>query len=94
MDRVGWAEGGGSPIHAWLFFLGFIIFPVWCIAGFLVNIPKTRQIGGGEEKGVVLDDPQVEFDARSWRTRCRVMSVVSLFTYIPFIVLVAVLVPR
>jgi len=95
MDRVGWAEGGGSPIHAWLFFLGFVLFPVWWIAGFLVRIPETRRIGGGEvEKGVVLDDPQVEFDARSWRTRCRVMSVVSLFTYIPFIVLVAVFVPR
>ena len=33
-------------------------------------------------------------DARSWRFRCRVMSVISLFTYIPFIVLVAIFVPR
>lgn len=57
---TGWVERGGSPIHAWLFFLGFIVFPVWWLAAF-IGIPKTRRIGGGgEEKGVVLDDPQVE----------------------------------
>lgn len=56
VERVGWTEGGGSPIHAWLFFLGFILFPVWWLAGFLLRIPKTRRIGdGGIEKGVVLD---------------------------------------
>jgi hypothetical protein len=33
-------------------------------------------------------------DAKSWRFRCRVMSVVSLLTYVPFIVLVAVFVPK
>lgn len=60
---VGWSAGGGSPLHAWLFFLGFVLFPVWWIAGFLVRIPKTRRLGEGvgTEKGVVLDDPQVEF---------------------------------
>lgn len=78
-----------------MFFIGFILFPVWWVAALIIRIPKTRSIGGGEaEKGVVLDDPQVEFDARSWRTRCRVMAVVSLFTYIPFIVLVAVFASR
>lgn len=56
----GWVERGGSPIHAWLFFLGFLIFPIWWLAAF-IGIPKTRRIGAGEtEKGVVLDDPQVE----------------------------------
>ncbi|KIK69917.1 hypothetical protein GYMLUDRAFT_530903 [Collybiopsis luxurians FD-317 M1] len=87
---VHWVEGGGSPIHAWLFFLGFILFPVWWIAGLFVGIPKTRRLG----KSVVLDDPQVEHDAKSWRNRCRVMIVVSLFTYVPFIVLVTIFVPR
>ena len=29
-------------------------------------------------------------DARSWRFRCRVMAAISLFTYVPFIVLVAI----
>ncbi|KAJ3846424.1 hypothetical protein EV368DRAFT_77077 [Lentinula lateritia] len=92
---AGWYEGGGSPPHAWLFFLGFIIFPVWWIAAFL-KIPKTRSIEGGHDgqKSVVLDDPQVEHDARSWRKRCRLMSAVSLVTYIPFIILVAIFVPR
>ena len=50
----------GSPIHAWFFFLGFIIFPLWWIAS-LWRIPQTRSVGGSEvEKAVTLDDPQVE----------------------------------
>jgi hypothetical protein len=56
-----WLERGGSPLHAWLFFIGFLIFPIWWVAVF-VGIPRTRRLGGNEvEKGVVLDDPQVEF---------------------------------
>ncbi|KAJ3830705.1 hypothetical protein F5880DRAFT_1467964 [Lentinula raphanica] len=85
----------GSPPHAWLFFLGFILFPVWWIAAFL-KIPRTRSIEGGldGQKSVVLDDPQVEHDAKSWRKRCRIMSAVSLVTYIPFIILVAIFAKR
>ncbi|TFK40474.1 hypothetical protein BDQ12DRAFT_721124 [Crucibulum laeve] len=87
----GWVERGGSPLHAWLFFIGFIIFPIWWAAALFIGIPRTRRLGGDDsEKGVVLDDPQVEHDAKSWRLRCRIMAVVSLFTYIPFIVLVAI----
>jgi hypothetical protein len=57
----GWIEAGGSPIPAWLFFIGFMVFPLWWIGGFLVSIPRTRKLGeGGNEKGVILDDPQVE----------------------------------
>ncbi|KAJ3715410.1 hypothetical protein C8R42DRAFT_779092 [Lentinula raphanica] len=94
-SSVGWHEGGGSPPHAWLFFLGFILFPVWWIAAFL-KIPRTRSIEGGldGQKSVVLDDPQVEHDAKSWRKRCRIMSAVSLVTYIPFIILVAIFAKR
>ncbi|EIW52420.1 uncharacterized protein TRAVEDRAFT_40715 [Trametes versicolor FP-101664 SS1] len=84
----------GSPVHAWFFFIGFVLFPLWYVASFW-RIPQTRQVGGSDtEKAVTLDDPQVEHDARSWRRRCRIMSVVSLLTYIPFIVLVAIFVPR
>lgn len=87
-----WLERGGSPLHAWLFFVGFLIFPIWWVAVF-VGIPRTRRLGGNEvEKGVVLDDPQLEFDANSWRKRCRIMAVVSFFTYIPFVILVAIFV--
>ncbi|KAL0577244.1 hypothetical protein V5O48_004732 [Marasmius crinis-equi] len=57
---VGWTESGGSPLHSWLFFIGFILFPVWWVAA-IIGIPKTRRIGGGqEEKKMTLDDPQVE----------------------------------
>ncbi len=62
VHSVGWADGGGSPLHAWLFFFGFVLFPIWWVAGLLVRIPETRRIGDADtlEKGVVLDDPQVE----------------------------------
>jgi hypothetical protein len=57
----GWVERGGSPLHAWLFFIGFVLFPLWWIAAF-VGIPRTRRLGGTDvEKSVILDDPQVEF---------------------------------
>ncbi|KAG6909290.1 hypothetical protein DXG01_001234 [Tephrocybe rancida] len=87
----GWADRGGSPLHAWMFFFGFVLFPLWWVASFM-GIRKTRRLDAGtQEKGVVvLDDPQVEHDGKSWRLRCRVMAVVSLLTYIPFIVCVAI----
>ncbi|KAF9221550.1 hypothetical protein BS17DRAFT_252813 [Gyrodon lividus] len=88
-------DKAGSPLQAWCFFLGFILFPVWWMAGLFLRIPKTRVVGDADvEKAVTIDDPQIEHDAKSWRFRCRVMAVVSLFTYIPFIILIAILVPR
>jgi len=87
-------EEDGSPIHAWFFFIGLVLFPLWWLTSFL-PIPKTREVGGTDtEKAVTLDDPQIEHDARSWRLRCRIMAVVSLFTYVPFVVLIAVFVSR
>ncbi|KAJ7726510.1 hypothetical protein B0H16DRAFT_1592458 [Mycena metata] len=91
-----WWQGGGSPLHAWLFFVGFVLFPVWWVASLCVPTPRTRRLDA-EEKGraqVWLDDPQVEFDANSWRKRCRIMAGVSLVTYVPFIVLLAVFLSR
>lgn len=90
---------GSSPPHAWLFFAGFVLFPLWWIAGLCVPVPRTRRIGGdGDiEKGtgqVVLDDPQMEFDARTWRKRCRIAAGLSLITYVPFIALLAVFLSR
>ncbi|KAG7092274.1 hypothetical protein E1B28_008636 [Marasmius oreades] len=94
VELIGWTESGGSPLHAWLFFIGFVLFPVWWAAAILA-IPRTRRIGAEqEEKKMTLDDPQVEHDATSWRRRCRIMAIVSLFTYVPFIVLVAVFARR
>lgn len=68
----GWMAEGGSPFHAWAFFLGFVLFPTWWIASF-VGVQKTRTLGDDGEKAghrngqgteggqVVLDDPQAEF---------------------------------
>ncbi|KAK7044559.1 hypothetical protein R3P38DRAFT_2879472 [Favolaschia claudopus] len=101
IQRTGWRltfGDGGSPVHAWLFFVGFVLFPLWWVGGLCVPIPRTRRLGGdAEEKGreqVILDDPQMESDARSWRKRCRIMAVISLVTYVPFIVLLAVFLSR
>ena len=113
--ETGWAlrfrtsEEEGSPVHAWMFYIALVLFPLWWIAA-LWRVPKTRVVGGTDtEKAVPLDDPQIEFgalyslrmrvvlaccltwtDARSWRFRCRVMAAISLVTYVPFIVLVAI----
>ncbi len=49
-----------SPFHAWCFFVGFLLFPLWWIVSFM-SIPQTRSLGATDtEKGVTLDDPQVE----------------------------------
>ncbi|CAK5274750.1 unnamed protein product [Mycena citricolor] len=97
VQPTGWAPiWGTSPAHAWLFFLGFVVFPLWWIAGLLVPVPRTRKLDVEEKAGraVVLDDPQIESDALSWRKRCRIMAGVSLVTYIPFIVLLVVFLTR
>jgi len=37
-----------------------VLFPLWWAAAF-ISTPKTRRLGGTDaEKGVMLDDPQVE----------------------------------
>ena len=100
-------------MQAWCFFLGFLLFPIWWIAGFFLHVPTTRIAGDVDaEKGVTIDDPQIEHgkscysllvprdptvsmaDAKIWRFRCRVMSAVSLCTYVPFIVLVVIFTRR
>jgi len=71
-----------------------VVFPAWWAAS-VWAIPTTRRVGDEDlEKAVTLDDPQVEHDARSWRFRCRIMSAVSIVTYVPFIVLIAIFAPR
>jgi hypothetical protein len=42
-----------------------VVFPLWWVASF-TGVPKTRRLpggleAGGREKGVILDDPQVEY---------------------------------
>lgn len=63
---VGWSlrrpteDEDGSPIHAWLFWLGLIFPPCWWVAS-LWRIPQTRMVGADPEKAAVfVDDPQVE----------------------------------
>ena len=67
--ETGWAlrfrtvEEEGSPIHAWVFYLGLVVFPLWWI-GAVWRVPQTRVVGGTDtEKAVPLDDPQIEFGA-------------------------------
>ncbi|KDQ62079.1 hypothetical protein JAAARDRAFT_170246 [Jaapia argillacea MUCL 33604] len=92
-DRDGGEEGSG--LHAWAFFVGFLIFPLWWVVSWF-GVPTTRRLEGGdaEKRVVVVDDPQIEHDAKVWRFRCRVAAVLSFFTYIPFIILIAIFVSR
>ena len=58
--RFNHVEEPGSPIQAWFFFIGFVVFPLWWLASFW-KTPQTRHVGGSDtEKAVTLDDPQVE----------------------------------
>ncbi|KAH8825952.1 hypothetical protein DL96DRAFT_1610340 [Flagelloscypha sp. PMI_526] len=98
---TGWAvhvRGEGQekpPVQCWLFLVGFICPVTWVVGGWVWGVPQTRRLSGDvvEEgrkgDGVLLDDPQIEHDARTWRLRCRWASFVALFTYLPFIIVVA-----
>ena len=67
----GWVERGGSPLHAWLFFIGFILFPLWWGAAF-IPVRRTRRLGATDaEKGVVLDDPQLEHGEFLYKRKTR-----------------------
>jgi hypothetical protein len=51
-DAIGWrswTSRGGSPLHAWLFFLGFVLFPAWWIASFL-SVPRGVQKASSKDK--------------------------------------------
>lgn len=56
----------------------------------LVRLLSSFSFLDGERAHVMY----VSTDARSWRFRCRVMAVISLFTYVPFIVCVAIFAGR
>jgi hypothetical protein len=60
-SKVDGQRVGGSPVHCWLFLVGFILFPAWWIASVL-GVPNTRTLNEEGEKGqrVVVDDPQIE----------------------------------
>ncbi|KAG1741943.1 hypothetical protein EDB19DRAFT_1827877 [Suillus lakei] len=47
--------------------LGFLLFPVWWVAALFLRMPHMRVVG--DEKGVSLDDPQIEHDAKAWAMR-------------------------
>ena len=35
----------GSPVHGWLFYLAFVLFPLWWL-GAVWRMPQTRLVGG------------------------------------------------
>ena len=100
------SEEEGSPVHAWTFYIALVLFPLWWIAALWRVPKTRVVGGTDTEKVVPLSDPQIEFgtlryvprvslcvvvaQARSWRCRCRVMVAISLVTYVPFVVCVAI----
>ncbi|KAL1748342.1 hypothetical protein HDZ31DRAFT_79702 [Schizophyllum fasciatum] len=109
-----WLPSRRSPRAAWLFFIGFVLFPAWWLGGLLPAKPRpwvagvqgdAEQLIGDVESvaptrrdskrgSVLVNDAQGEHDARSWRFRCRALAAISLVTYVPFIVCVAIFAPR
>ncbi|KAF8577473.1 hypothetical protein K439DRAFT_553051 [Ramaria rubella] len=89
------------PLQGWAFIVGFAIFPLWWIAavapvGWGWGWTKGLQDGKGAWSEEDLAAREVmEYDvAYTWRQRCRLMSLLGLFVYVPLVVLLAVLVPR
>lgn len=79
----------GSVAHAWFFFIGFILFPLWWYASF-APIPRTRRVGGTDtEKAVTIDDPQVEHG--EWSCYHRVLRFVRLQWADSFVLLLKML---
>jgi hypothetical protein len=84
-----WLHG---PPRGWVlaFWAGFVLFPLWWAAALWPVAVHPAPVADAE-KGldVDADAAQDAQDARTWRTRCRVVAGVSLLTYVPFVVLVA-----
>ncbi|KAN0127953.1 hypothetical protein V8E53_013575 [Lactarius tabidus] len=62
--------------------------------GWALRFRTTEEEGSPVMRGCFMS-PSCSFrfggsDARSWRFRCRVMAAISLVTYVPFIVYVAI----
>ncbi|KAF8527000.1 hypothetical protein BU17DRAFT_82519 [Hysterangium stoloniferum] len=89
------------PLQGWAFIVGFLFFPLWWLAAILpVRLGWGRRVGSQDGKGVWTEEElalreTLEYDvAYAWRKRCRIMSFLGLFVYVPIIVLLAVFVPR
>jgi hypothetical protein len=89
------------PIQAWLFIAGFLIAPCWWV-GTLLPVRRSQPSHEGEDKGKNVPTvglaarsnsglwaDATEFDevqARMWRFRCFVATILSTFAYVPIIV--------
>ncbi|KAI4522250.1 hypothetical protein K525DRAFT_199262 [Schizophyllum commune Loenen D] len=109
-----WLPSRDAPRSAWLFFVGFVLFPAWWLGGLLPAKPRpcvfgthsdAEQLVGDVESvaatrreskrgSILVNNAQPEHDARSWQFRCRVLGAISLVTYVPFIVCLAIFAPR
>jgi len=76
------------PIHGWCFFVGFICPPAWWVASF-VN-PRSVVVSRMKDGGHIEEWNTTDNEALVWRFRCRLLSVLTLFLYIPIIVLAIV----
>jgi hypothetical protein len=61
--------------HAWLFFISFVLFPLWPVAACCVPVPRRGRLGddaegkGTDSAQVLLDDAQLEFGLSSFLAR-------------------------
>jgi len=85
-----------TPINGLLFYPGFLFPPFWWIASFMKWSPFDPQIASEKRWSPwrVQLARDLDMSAKTWRDRSRVMALVSLVTYLPLIVLLAVFIPK
>jgi len=85
-----------TPTTGLLFYPGFLFPPLWWIGSFLFGPKFDSQVASDQKWSslrVQLARDQ-ELSAKVWRDRCRFAALVSLVTYLPLIVLLAVFIPK
>jgi len=85
-----------TPTSGLLFYPGFLFPPLWWIGSFLRGEKFDSQMASKSRWTswrVQLAREQA-LSASIWRDRCRFMALISLVTYLPVIVLLAVFIPK
>jgi len=92
-----------------LFYAGFLLPFLWWIGGFFTQYrsPFPSSSSSADKGKQSADVEKGKWDKReadearnqetafkTWRNRCRFMALVSLITYLPLVVLLAVFIPR
>jgi len=84
-----------TPISSLLFFPGFLLPLLWFVGAFL-PLPSFPSPTGTEKRDEKESRRRYIYNLvyKTWRDRCRFMALLSLVTYVPLVVLLAVFIPK